>query len=128
MESPPKEKLSSINIISEKEDEEKKLNINDELSQNNNFLTETKTSSNIETINTCDEITSKITEEETIKVNDNNNNIIQNNELDLLKANSYEFKNIIKLKKEKTLPQLLDEHWFFEKILLDYNIIDFTCK
>ena len=126
MDSPPKEKLSSINITNE-EEEENKLNINNELTQNKNYLTETKTSSNIETINSCEEISSKITEEETIKENDNNN-IIQNNDLDLLKANSYEFKNIIKLKKEKTLPQLLDEHWFFEKILLDYNIIDFTCK
>ena len=24
--------------------------------------------------------------------------------------------------------KLLDEQWNYEKILLDYNIIDFTCK
>jgi hypothetical protein len=121
MESPPKDKSSSINIINEDGDEQ--------LIQNKNFLTEKKNSSNIETINSSEEISSKTTEEEIIKENDNNNNnIINQNELDLFKSNSYEFSNIIKLKKEKTPPQLLDEHWFFEKILLDYNIIDFTCK
>ena len=42
--------------------------------------------------------------------------------------NDYIFKSIIKIRKETSRPQLLDEQWYYEKILLDYNIIDFTCK
>ena len=42
--------------------------------------------------------------------------------------NDYIFKSIINIRKETIRPQLLDEQWFYEKILLDYNIIDFTCK
>ena len=40
----------------------------------------------------------------------------------------YIFKSIIKIRKETSRPQLLDEQWYYEKILLDYNTIDFTCK
>ena len=40
---------------------------------------------------------------------------------------SYIFNNPIKLKMIKC-PILLEEQWIFEKILLDYNIIDFTSK
>ena len=42
--------------------------------------------------------------------------------------NDYLFKSIIKIRKETSRPQLLDEQWYYEKILLDYNTIDFTCK
>jgi len=42
--------------------------------------------------------------------------------------NDYIFKSIIKIRKETSRPQLLDEQWYYEKILLDYNTIDFTCK
>ena len=44
------------------------------------------------------------------------------------KFDSYLFQSIIKIRKGKSPPQLLDEQWYFEKILLDYNLIDFTCK
>ena len=41
----------------------------------------------------------------------------------------YMFNNIIKIKKENSSSQkLLDEQWEHQKILLDYNILDFTCK
>lgn len=40
---------------------------------------------------------------------------------------SYIFNSILKLKSIKC-PRLLEEQWIYEKILLDYNIIDFTCK
>jgi hypothetical protein len=40
---------------------------------------------------------------------------------------SYIFKNILKIKQLKC-PRLLEEQWKYEKILLDYNIIDFTSK
>ena len=40
---------------------------------------------------------------------------------------SYIFNNLLKLKMIKC-PRLLEEQWIFEKILLDYNIIDFTSK
>ncbi len=40
---------------------------------------------------------------------------------------SYIFSNILKLKMTKC-PRLLEEQWKYEKILLDYNIIDFTSK
>ena len=55
-----------------------------------------------------------------------NKNIIIN-EVSISSKDSYIFSNIIKLKKEKN-PKLLIEQWKYEKILLDYNIIDFTCK
>ena len=38
---------------------------------------------------------------------------------------SFIFNNLIKIKKIKC-PRLLEEQWKYEKILLDYNIIDFT--
>lgn len=40
---------------------------------------------------------------------------------------SFIFNNLIKIKKIKC-PRLLEEQWKYEKILLDYNIIDFTSK
>ena len=40
---------------------------------------------------------------------------------------SFIFNNILQLKMIKC-PRLLEEQWKFEKILLDYNIIDFTSK
>ena len=55
-------------------------------------------------------------------------NLIEENKEILSLNNSYMFNTIIKLRKEKSRPQLLDEQWKYEKILLDYNIIDFTCK
>ena len=55
-------------------------------------------------------------------------NLIEENKEILSLNNTYMFNTIIKLRKEKSRPQLLDEQWKYEKILLDYNIIDFTCK
>jgi hypothetical protein len=40
---------------------------------------------------------------------------------------SFIFNNILKIKTIKC-PKLLEEQWKYEKILLDYNIIDFTSK
>jgi hypothetical protein len=40
---------------------------------------------------------------------------------------SFIFNNILKIKNIKC-PRLLEEQWKYEKILLDYNIIDFTSK
>ena len=40
---------------------------------------------------------------------------------------SYIFNNILKMKILKC-PRMLEEQWKYEKILLDYNIIDFTSK
>jgi hypothetical protein len=40
---------------------------------------------------------------------------------------SFIFNNILKIKKIKC-PRLLEEQWKYEKILLEYNIIDFTSK
>ena len=45
----------------------------------------------------------------------------------LAHKNSFIFNNILKIKKIKC-PRLLEEQWKYEKILLDYNIIDFTSK
>ncbi len=51
------------------------------------------------------------------------NNNLPNND----KNKSDVFGDIINLKNEKS-PKLLEEQWKYEKILLDYNIIDFTSK
>ena len=40
---------------------------------------------------------------------------------------SFIFNNILKIRNIKC-PRLLEDQWKFEKILLDYNIIDFTSK
>ena len=64
-----------------------------------------------------------------------NNNCIKNNiieEEDFPQGprphqKSFIFNNILKIKKIKC-PRLLEEQWKYEKILLDYNIIDFTSK
>ena len=62
----------------------------------------------------------------------NNNNVDEeeeDNEISpvLHHKKSYIFNNLLKLKTIKC-PRLLEEQWIFEKILLDYNIIDFTSK
>ena len=63
------------------------------------------------------------------------NNIIQKDEIDdddfperpRIHKKSFIFNNILKIKSVKC-PRLLEEQWKYEKILLDYNIIDFTSK
>ena len=65
---------------------------------------------------------------------ENKNNLIKEDigedsipQVTLAHKNSFIFNNIIKIKKIKC-PRLLEEQWKYEKILLDYNIIDFTSK
>ena len=62
---------------------------------------------------------------------DDNNIILNEAEGDIIRTpvhkKSYIFNNILKLKMIKC-PRLLEEQWKYEKILLDYNIIDFTSK
>ena len=48
-------------------------------------------------------------------------------EVDRSHKKSFIFNNIIKIRDIKC-PRLLEEQWKYEKILLDYNIIDFTSK
>jgi len=67
-------------------------------------------------------------------LSENNNNlkneIIEEDnfpQVALVHKNSFIFNNILKIKKIKC-PRLLEEQWKYEKILLDYNIIDFTSK
>ena len=43
-------------------------------------------------------------------------------------VNKYIFNNLIKIKNEKSSQKLLDEQWHHQKILLDYNILDFARK
>ena len=64
--------------------------------------------------------------------NRNNNNVLDADDDDdfrgpMVHKKSYIFNNILKLKMTKC-PRLLEEQWKYEKILLDYNIIDFTSK
>jgi len=61
-------------------------------------------------------------------INNNPKNQTQNDNKDN-NMDKYMFNNIIKIKKENSSSQkLLDEQWEHQKILLDYNILDFTCK
>ena len=77
-----------------------------------------------------DNITIKIKDKiEENNTRDNINKIRIKEEIKKLpQTNSFLFKSIIDLKRGKSRPKLLDEQWQYEKILLDYNIIDFTCK
>lgn len=95
----PKQKNNSMNKLSKKTNKEDNITI--------------KIKDKIEENNTRDKI-NKIRIKEEIKK--------------LPQTNSFLFKSIIDLKKGKSRPKLLDEQWQYEKILLDYNIIDFTCK
>jgi len=157
MESPPDKKINLLNIQEDQENEEEnkeKENINPhiilkinsselKITQRrnsldlNNFKINSKNSiSNIfpkiynniseKAIipkiknNSMKKLRPKILNEITIKAKKENKKINERND--------YIFKSIIKIRKEKSRPQLLDEQWYYEKILLDYNIIDFTCK
>ena len=65
--------------------------------------------------------------------NEKNINILEDDDNDdnlegvQVHKKSYIFNNILKIKMMKC-PRLLEEQWKYEKILLDYNIIDFTSK
>ena len=157
MESPPDKNLNLLNIQEDKENEEEnkeKENINTQIIVKNNSseLTKTKRRNSLHfntfKINSKNDIANIIPK---IYNNISENAIIpkiKNNSMKKLRPkilneitieakkenkkinerNDYIFKSIIKIRKEKSRPQLLDEQWYYEKILLDYNIIDFTCK
>ena len=157
MESPPDKNLSLLNIQEDKENEEEnkeKENINTQIIVKNNSseLTKTKRRNSLDLntfkINSKNDIANIIPK---IYNNISENAIIpkiKNNSMKKLRPkiinemtietkkenkkinerNDYIFKSIIKIRKETSRPQLLDEQWYYEKILLDYNIIDFTCK
>ena len=155
MESPPKE---IDNIINKNEsDEEKEENddniIKNELinQNNNNKNSRRKTNLSNKNINPSNNISdnteinrpkihsmkkknskenkekkeTKIEEDEIYEYNDNI--IIQEKE-PFQQTNSFVFKTITRVKRAQNGMKLLDEQWNYEKILLDYNIIDFTCK
>ena len=157
MESPPDKNLNLLNIEEDKENEEEnkeKENINTQIIVKNNSseLTKTKRRNSLDLntfkINSKNDIANIIPK---IYNNISENAIIpkiKNNSMKKLRPkiinemtietkkenkkinerNDYIFKSIIKIRKETSRPQLLDEQWYYEKILLDYNIIDFTCK
>ena len=157
MESPPDKNLNLLNIQEDKENEEQnkeKENINTQIIIKNNSseLTKTKRRNSLDLntfkINSKNDIANIIPK---IYNNISENAIIpkiKNNSMKKLRPklinemtietkkenkkinerNDYIFKSIIKIRKETSRPQLLDEQWYYEKILLDYNIIDFTCK
>ena len=82
---------------------------------------------NIKTLNSNLDKTKNISSE--IKNNLKNEDIEEDSfpQVTLVHKNSFIFNNILKIKKVKC-PRLLEEQWKYEKILLDYNIIDFTSK
>ena len=99
-----REEINKINKEKQKQDLEKKINLEIDKSKDNSL-------SNMDKNNTPQETPEK-------PINDNKEN----------NANQYIFNNIIKIKTEKSSQKLLDEQWKHQKILLDYNLLDFTCK
>ena len=157
MESPPDKNLNLLNIREDKENEEEnkeKENINTQIIIKNNSseLTKTKRRNSLDLntfkinsknniANIIPKIYNNISENAIIPKIKNNSmkklrpKIINEIAIETKKENKkinerndYIFKSIIKIRKETSRPQLLDEQWYYEKILLDYNIIDFTCK
>ena len=157
MESPPDKNLNLLNIQEDKENEEEnkeKENINTQIIVKNNSseLTKTKRRNSLDLntfkinskndiANIIPKIYNNISEKAIIPKIKNNSmkklrpKIINEMTIETKKENKkinerndYIFKSIIKIRKETSRPQLLDEQWYYEKILLDYNIIDFTCK
>jgi len=148
MESPPDKNLNLLNIQEDKE------NINTQIIIKNNSSESTKTkrrnsldlntfkiNSKNDIANIIPKIYNNISENAIIPKIKNNSmkklrpKIINEMTIETKKENKkinerndYIFKSIIKIRKETSRPQLLDEQWYYEKILLDYNIIDFTCK
>ena len=157
MESPPDKNLNLLNIQEDKENEEEnkeKENINTQIIIKNNSseLTKTKRRNSLhfntfkinsknDIANIIPKIYNNISENAIIPKIKNNSmkklrpKVINEMTIETKKENKkinerndYIFKSIIKIRKETSRPQLLDEQWYYEKILLDYNIIDFTCK
>ena len=104
-----------------------KINLKNIFEEKNNNDEENINKINIEKEN------KKIGNSKTFNKSDKNKNNIINEEEDdndyrvLKHKKSYIFNKILKLKMTKC-PRLLEEQWKYEKILLDYNIIDFTSK
>ena len=156
MESPPDKNLNLLNIQEDKKNEEEnkeKENINTQIIVKNNSseLTKTKRRNSLhfntfkinsknDIANIIPKIYNNISENAIIPKIKNNSmkklrpkvinemTIETKKENKKIERNDYIFKSIIKIRKETSRPQLLDEQWYYEKILLDYNIIDFTCK
>ena len=157
MESPPDKNLNLLNVQEDKENEEEnkeKENINTQIIVKNNSseLTKTKRRNSLhfntfkinsknDIANIIPKIYNNISENAIIPKIKNNSmkklrpKVINEMTIETKKENKkinerndYIFKSIIKIRKETSRPQLLDEQWYYEKILLDYNIIDFTCK
>lgn len=157
MESPPDKNLNLLNIQEDKKNEEEnkeKENINTQIIVKNNSseLTKTKRRNSLhfntfkinsknDIANIIPKIYNNISENAIIPKIKNNSmkklrpKVINEMTIETKKENKkinerndYIFKSIIKIRKETSRPQLLDEQWYYEKILLDYNIIDFTCK
>ena len=157
MESPPDKNLNLLNIQEDKKNEaenKEKENINTQIIVKNNSseLTKTKRRNSLhfntfkinsknDIANIIPKIYNNISENAIIPKIKNNSmkklrpKIINEMTIETKKENKkinerndYIFKSIIKIRKETSRPQLLDEQWYYEKILLDYNIIDFTCK
>ena len=82
---------------------------------------------NLKTLNSNLDKSKNISSENNINIK--NENIEEDSipQVTLAHKNSFIFNNILKIKKIKC-PRLLEEQWKYEKILLDYNIIDFTSK
>jgi len=82
---------------------------------------------NIKTLNSNLDKSKNISSENNINIK--NEDIEEDSipQVTLAHKNSFIFNNILKIKKIKC-PRLLEEQWKYEKILLDYNIIDFTSK
>ena len=76
---------------------------------------------NKENINNSKTFTPKEKENDDILEEDDDINRVR------IHKKSYIFNNILKMKILKC-PRMLEEQWKYEKILLDYNIIDFTSK
>ena len=72
-----------------------------------------------------------ISNSKTFNPKEKDNDILEEDEDDInrvrIHKKSFIFHNILKMKILKC-PRLLEEQWIYEKILLDYNIIDFTSK
>ena len=65
---------------------------------------------------------------EKVNDNDDDDDILEEDDNRIrVHKKSYIFNNLLKIKILKC-PRLLEEQWIYEKILLDYNIIDFTSK
>jgi len=113
--------LSMINLFSKINLKNIDDNSNDINVENINTLRIIKQSSNMMNAKTFDKD----------KINEKNELLDGDEDEDMRMApihkKSYIFNSILKLKSIKC-PRLLEEQWIYEKILLDYNIIDFTCK